>query len=356
MAFQPAAVATDLGRILAGLSGASTEAHNAGGRLNRWDLLAPRRAVAGAPRAARVALRAVALPDHLRRRRVDNKSALLSTASVRRRKLDTIWLWSHPGSATQEGGAVILRRNLVKGLVVFYPAEPEIAAFFAKLPPEIAEELEPQIESGRRAYRRARQTEPANEQGHIRALCEVADHVFIARVAKLLRVRAGDYEAFCQAIGLDGGEAETAFWCAHRVYNIVDRGRMLAIWHKQIESHIWDLIREAEGLWDCPDLVPERWRRSFAAIDAQTAGQVDAPKRPELSQDPAEEHAALIRKLEEHIRKGKTGIPGYHRSKRAFVKRIKIDPADYYRWERGEKPRAASYPERIEQAIKALKR
>jgi hypothetical protein len=63
---------------------------------------------------------------------------------------------------------------------------------------------------------------------------------------------------------MDGGDAELAFWYAHRLYNLAEGGRMLSIWHRKIQSHLWDGIKEAENLWYTPDLVPEGWEPVLA--------------------------------------------------------------------------------------------
>jgi hypothetical protein len=103
-----------------------------------------------------------------------------------------------------------------------------------------------------------------SEEKRIGVLCQFAADVFRTEVAKRLREHAGDPEAFRTAISMEGGDAEQAFWYAHRLYNIVERGLMLAIWHRQIRSHLWDRIREAENLWYTPDLVPQGWEPFLA--------------------------------------------------------------------------------------------
>jgi hypothetical protein len=143
---------------------------------------------------------------------------------------------------------------------VIYPLARDIQDWFANLTPEQRDEFEPFIEEGQRKYRRAFQEDFRDQKKLISVLCEVAAEVFISRAAKRLLAHAGKFEEFQRAIGMDAGDAEWAFWCAHRVFNIVDRGRMLWIWHRPIDSHLSDLIREAENLWYTPDLVPERWK------------------------------------------------------------------------------------------------
>jgi hypothetical protein len=166
---------------------------------------------------------------------------------------------------------------------VIYPSEREISDFFANLPTAIKDEFAPLLERGQRDYRRVWQLEPANEEKQIGVLCQVADAVFRPLAARRSRERAGDFDGFRASIGMDGGDAELAFWYAHRLYNLVERGRMLAIWHRQIESHLWDRIREAENLWYTPDIVPQGWESFQPAVpsdhhpDALPSGDRKAP-------------------------------------------------------------------------------
>jgi hypothetical protein len=74
-----------------------------------------------------------------------------------------------------------------------------------------------------------------------------------------LREHDGDFEAFRRAISLGGGDAEMAFWYAHRLYNLVERGRMLYLWHREVEPYLWACLKEGENLWYTPELVPGGW-------------------------------------------------------------------------------------------------
>ncbi len=81
------------------------------------------------------------------------------------------------------------------------------------------------------------------------------------------------------------------------------------------------------------------------------------PSSPRYVDREAEDRrAALIIKLERHIQFCKQTGKGRFTSKIAFYTHLRIDKADYYRWERGEKPRARGYSERIESAIEQLPR
>jgi hypothetical protein len=155
---------------------------------------------------------------------------------------------------------------------VIYPSEREISDFCANLPAAVKDEFAPLLERGQREYRRVWQLEPANEQKQIGVLCQFADAVFRSLAARRLRERAGDFDGFRAAISMDRGDAELSFWYAHRLYNLVERGRMLAIWHRQIESHLWDRIREAENLWYTPDIVPQGWESFLGDVVAHASG------------------------------------------------------------------------------------
>lgn len=138
------------------------------------------------------------------------------------------------------------------------------------------------MESAQPDYRRIWQQEPLNEEKRIEILSQLAADVFKTRTVKRLRARSGEFDAFRSAISLEGGEAELGFWYAHRLYNIVERGRMLGIWHGQIQSHLWDRIREAENLWYNPDLVPKGWEEFCTPSEATS----DAPaNRTVLEED-----------------------------------------------------------------------
>jgi hypothetical protein len=156
---------------------------------------------------------------------------------------------------------------------VIYPTVADIEEYFAKLPTEVQEEFAPLLESAQGRYRRVWQLEAGNDEKRIEVLWEFAANVFQTRAAKLLRAHSGSFDAFRCAISLDGGFAELGFWYAHRLYNLVELGRMPKTWLWKIEPHLWDRIREAENLWYTPDLVPDGWEKFFgpgAAAGAET--------------------------------------------------------------------------------------
>jgi len=158
---------------------------------------------------------------------------------------------------------------------VIYPTVADIEEFFAKLPTEVQEEFAPLVESAQGRYRRVWQLEPLNEEKRIELLWEFAAYVFRTRAAKLLRAHSGSFDDFRRGISLDGGDAELGFWYAHRLYNLVEGGRMLWTWQRQIQPLLWDLIREAENLWYNADLVPKGWENFFGP--GAVAAGADAP-------------------------------------------------------------------------------
>jgi hypothetical protein len=154
---------------------------------------------------------------------------------------------------------------------VIYPTEQQIHEFFANLPPDVREELELLIEAAQPEYRRARREDVANEAKAIEILARHAGEVFRLRTTGLLKARVGSFDEFRRAISLVRGEAETACWSAHRLYNLVETDRMLAVWHREIESHLRDRIKEAEDLWYIPDLVLAGWEKFFFGVDGASA-------------------------------------------------------------------------------------
>lgn len=162
---------------------------------------------------------------------------------------------------------------------MIYPTVADIEEFFAKLPAEVQEGFAPPLESAQCRYRRVWQLEPLDEDKRIVVLCEFATTIFKTQTAKLLRTHSGSFDAFRTATSLEGGNAELGFWYAHRLYNLVERGRMLGTWHLKIEPHLWGRIREAENLWYNPDLVPNGWESYFGDV----APTVPADSVPILS-------------------------------------------------------------------------
>lgn len=174
---------------------------------------------------------------------------------------------------------------------MIYPTEQQIIDYFANLPTEVKEEFAPMLEEAHGNYRRVVQQAPENPQNRIDRLCAMADSIFKTQVSKRLRARSGMFEEFQRAIGLDGGDAELGFWYAHRLYNLAERGRMLVIWARQIQSHLWERIGEAENLWYTPDLVPEGWEPFLAKPESRPPGTA-GPPRPEPEAEPTTEATA----------------------------------------------------------------
>ena len=167
-----------------------------------------------------------------------------------------------------------------------YPYEQDIVEYFVKLSAAVSAELEPLAEEAQRDYRRARRLQyPENEKKHIDLLCQHAAAVFRTRSAKLLKLRSGSFEVFRSAIGLGGGEAELAFWYAHHLYQVAEGGRMLWLWHREIQADLWDRIREAEDLWYNPDLVPEGWEKFLGNGPSSADGSPD-PASPDRQTAP----------------------------------------------------------------------
>ena len=165
---------------------------------------------------------------------------------------------------------------------VIYPSEGQITDYFSNLPTTIGAEFATALERAQGNYRRVWQlAQVAGKDDRVRVLSQFAGDLFMTRAAKRLEEHAGEFEQFRAAISLNGGDAELAFWFAHRLYNLVERGRMLSVWHRQIESHLWDRIREAENLWYTPDLVPDCWRPFLeAAQGSQERPEISAGERP----------------------------------------------------------------------------
>lgn len=160
---------------------------------------------------------------------------------------------------------------------MIYPTEPDIREYMARLPHELVTESKPSIEEAQREYRRARLRNPNDEKKLIEILFQHAASIFKTLVAKRLRSRSGDADAFQRAIGIEGGDAETAMWFAHDLYRMSGDGRMLRIWHREIESRLWSLVRQAEDIWWLPELVPEGWERF---LDDHSRPPSPSPIRP----------------------------------------------------------------------------
>jgi hypothetical protein len=83
--------------------------------------------------------------------------------------------------------------------------------------------------------------------------------------------------------------------------------------------------------------------------------QCDRSGEPDHSgSEPVVRHEYLIKRLELHIDSVKGGRVEGFKSKAEFYRHLKIDRADYYRWQRNEKPRATGYSDRIQGAILKL--
>lgn len=166
---------------------------------------------------------------------------------------------------------------------MIYPSERDIIEYFVNLPQAVRDEFAELLERGQRDYRRVRQLEPLNEEKQIAVLYEIAAEVFKTRVATRLRERAGNFDAFRTAIGMDGGDGELAFWHAHRLYNLAERGRMLFIWHQKIQSRLWDRLSEAENLWYTPEIVPESWRAFLERTAAKNGVPTSHSEKSDVS-------------------------------------------------------------------------
>lgn len=187
--------------------------------------------------------------------------------------------------------AVRLRHDFLRGSPVIYANVRDVEEVFAKLPPEVKDEFERPLEEAQGQYRRVWQQEPLNEEKRIEVLCQLAADVFGTRAVRRLRNHSGDSATFRSAISLEGGDAELGFWYAHRLYNIVERGRMLGTWHRQIESHLWGWIDEGENLWYNPDLMPERWNRFLGEHSTLIRQSAEADGHPETSAAEARQSA-----------------------------------------------------------------
>jgi hypothetical protein len=166
---------------------------------------------------------------------------------------------------------------------VIYPNERDIQDFMAKLPCEIIAEFKPLVEEAQREYRRARLKDPANEEVLISVLSGHAGDVFKTLVARRLKTRSGDFVSFQREIGSEGGDAETAMWFAHDLYRLSGDGRMLAVWHRQIEPKVWRLERQAADMWWLPDMVSAGWETILredpgATVAAVASGAAEPPE------------------------------------------------------------------------------
>jgi hypothetical protein len=158
---------------------------------------------------------------------------------------------------------------------LIYPDVRDIEEFFRKLPASVRQEVDPFLEAGRRKFREGLAENRLDEKKQIEALFEAVDPVFMTRTARLLRARAGGYEEFQCAIRFDG-VAELTFWCAHMIYHMIDNGRMLKNWQRDLVSHLWRLVGEAESVWD--GVVPERWQKYLVEAGAENSGTVPSHK------------------------------------------------------------------------------
>jgi hypothetical protein len=180
---------------------------------------------------------------------------------------------------------------------VVYPTECDIRDFMAKLPPEIVDEFKPLVEGAQREYRRVRLKNPGNEEGLIAVLAQHAGAVFKTLVAKRLRTRSGDTEEFRRSIGMEGGDAETAMWFVYDLYRMAGDGRMLVVWHRQIEPKLWVLVRQAEDMWWLPDAVVPGWEE-FLASHPNALVLPPSPPQPQGLADRAKAAVAAPTDLE----------------------------------------------------------
>jgi hypothetical protein len=144
---------------------------------------------------------------------------------------------------------------------LIYPTEKQIQEFMSGLPAELIEEFKPVVEEAQRRYRRTRLASPGDEKALIGVLSDLAAFVFKRLASRRLAGGHGDPEQFKRAISVEGGDAETATWFAYDLYRISGDGVMLKIWAREIQSKLWDLIRQADDIWWLPGLVPQGWEK-----------------------------------------------------------------------------------------------
>jgi hypothetical protein len=154
---------------------------------------------------------------------------------------------------------------------LIYPDVRDIEEFFRKLPASVKHEVDSFLDAGRRKFRVGSAENRLDEEKQIEALFEAVDPVFMTRTVRLLRARAGGYGEFQRAIRFDG-VAELTFWCGHMIYHMIDNGRMLKNWQRDLVSHLWRLVGEAESVWD--GVVPERWQKYLVEAGVENRGTV----------------------------------------------------------------------------------
>jgi hypothetical protein len=98
-------------------------------------------------------------------------------------------------------------------------------------------------------------------------------------------------------------------------------------------------------------------RSTKTQLFARAMQAIHVGSEPRRSSEPKStempSHDVLVAKLNRHIARAKNGGKG-HPSKKAFCKPLRIDPSEFYRWQRGKPTKAPSYKRRIEEAIAAL--
>jgi len=151
-----------------------------------------------------------------------------------------------------------------------YPDARDITDPAPTLPPEVAAELAPLVQQAQRRYRRFRQN-PSDYAEEPQIVIDHAADVFRTLAARELRARTGSFEEFRARMDIETGAADMALRYAHHLYNNVQRGRMLAIWHHQIRSSLLGLISDAEDLWWNPEVIPAGWEPFLLASPAATA-------------------------------------------------------------------------------------
>lgn len=149
-----------------------------------------------------------------------------------------------------------------------YPLPNEIDDPRTTLPRHLAVALDPCFEQAQWRYREFyAKGERWPETPAINILGDVAVCVFNVLVDRALNRHADDFEAFRTAISLERGAAETGFRAAHFLYKDVEGGRMLAIWHRQIQDRLQTEIKQAEHRW---------WQNHMAAGSGANRSQPES--------------------------------------------------------------------------------
>jgi hypothetical protein len=152
-----------------------------------------------------------------------------------------------------------------------------IEEFFAQLPAEVLNKLEPLFQQAQRNYRRARLQDPKDSEKRYEFLGQFPPAVFKTQAAKRLKSRVGDFDDFQRSIGLEGGDGELAMRYTRRLYHALGLDREFIYCRGEIEQKLERWITEAGDLWFNPDLVPEGWAKFLDNSASSTDGSPDSP-------------------------------------------------------------------------------